>query len=145
MQTIASRLHKIAILSSLEMKKLSSDDWKFRKSPEKWTRKEILGHLIDSATNNHQRFVRAQCKDKTPISYMGDVWVNIQDYNSASVSTLIELWTSYNLHLAHVISKIPSDKNKELFSADADKPVTLEWLVKDYFKHIEHHLKQILG
>ena len=100
--------------------------------------------MIDSAANNHQRFVRGQYADKTPISYNGDAWVKVQDYNSENIKMLIELWIHYNLHLSHVISKIPADKFDVLFSADAKEPVTLEWLVKDYVRHMEHHLSQII-
>ena len=143
MQDVSSALIRIIKDSSEKFRKMSTEDWESRKAPGKWSKKEILGHMIDSAANNHQRFVRAQYGDKTPISYHGDAWVKAQDYNFHDVKILIELWINYNLHLAHVISKIPDDKFGVLFSADAKEPVTLEWIVKDYVKHLEHHLAQI--
>lgn len=144
MKEISSHLNEIVTTSSEQMKKLTSLDWEFRKAPGKWSRKEILGHLIDSAANNHQRFVRAQYGDKTPISYDGDTWVNIEKHHDVPVSNLIGLWAFYNLHLAHIISNIPKEKYNVLFNADASEPKTLEWLVQDYVRHLTHHLKQIL-
>ena len=144
MKEIATALNKIVKESSERFGKMPLTDWELRKAPGKWSKKEILGHMIDSAANNHQRFVRAQYGDKTPISYNGDAWVKAQDYNSQDIKILVGLWINYNLHLAHVISKIPADKYGVLFNADAKEPVTLEWIVTDYVKHMEHHLGQIL-
>lgn len=144
MKEISTHLSEIVNVSSVQMKKLSLKDWEFRKTPEKWSRKEILGHLIDSAANNHQRFVRAQYGDKTPISYDGDKWVSVEKHNEASTENLIGLWAFYNLHLAHIISNIPKEKYNVEFHADAKEPKTLEWLVQDYVHHMAHHLKQIL-
>ena len=143
MQHVSKTLIGIVKDSSEKFRKMGLSEWEFRKAPGKWSKKEILGHMIDSAANNHQRFVRAQYGDKTPISYNGDAWVKAQDYNSQDVKMLIELWTNYNLHLAHVISKIPADKYGVRFIADAKEPATLEWIVNDYLKHLEHHLGQL--
>lgn len=156
MKKISTDLQNSVIAASDKMQKMRPEDWALRKAPGKsslsehpssggWSKKETLGHLIDSAANNHQRFVRAQYGDKTPITYDGDAWVKTQDYDSESALVLIELWKYYNLHLAHVISKISSDKYNVLFNADAREPVTLKWIVEDYIKHLEHHLKQILS
>lgn len=144
MKDIAVHLKSTVRSASEKFSNMTAQDWELRKAPGKWSKKEIIGHLIDSAANNHQRFVRAQYGDKTPISYDGDIWVKVQDYKDAPSSVLIELWTSYNLHLAHVISKIPDDKYNTLFHADGKEAETLEWLVKDYVKHLEHHIGQIL-
>jgi len=145
MKEISTHLNEIVTASSEQMKKLSVQDWDYRKAPEKWSRKEILGHLIDSAANNHQRFVRAQYKGKTPISYDGDIWGSIQKHHDAPVNNLLGLWAFYNLHLAHIISNIPKEKYSMMFHADEKEPKTLEWLVQDYIRHLAHHLKQILS
>ena len=144
MNEISEQMNEIVTASSEQMKKISSQEWEFKKTPEKWSKKEILGHLIDSAANNHQRFVRAQYEDKTPISYDGNIWVNIEKHHDAPVSNLIGLWAFYNLHLAHIISNIPKEKYNVEFYADEKEPKTLEWLVQDYISHLVHHLKQIL-
>ncbi len=144
MKEISAHLNEIVNASSEQMKKLTAKDWESRKAPGKWSRKEILGHLIDSAANNHQRFVRAQYGDKTPVTYDGDQWVNVQKPHGMAANNLIGLWAFYNLHLAHIIGNIPKDKYNVLFYADAREPQTLEWLVQDYIRHLIHHLKQIL-
>ncbi len=75
---------------------------------DEWSRREILGHLIDSATNNHQRFVRAQFKDDLVFpGYEQEQWVSSQKYNDEPWPDLIELWRAYNLHLLHVVSVHP--------------------------------------
>ena len=88
---------------------ISDDEASARIRPDHWSNKEILGHLIDSASNNHQRFVRAQ--QTNPLTfprYEQNHWVSAQGYASASWPALIELWYYYNLHLAHVMEPIRS-------------------------------------
>ena len=117
-----------------------------RPAPGKWSKKEIIGHLIDSASNNHQRFVRAQ--EKPPLAFPGytqNFWVDSQNYQSEPWKTLVALWTTYNTHLAHVIAQIPQDSENNLCTVGSGQPVTLKWLAEDYIKHAEHHLEQIFG
>jgi hypothetical protein len=115
---------------------------KFR--PDKWSRKEILGHLIDSATNNHQRFVRVQyLKDTNFLSYEQKEWVSIQRYNSRSWKELLDFWMSYNLHLAHVIENIPIDCLQISGTLGSYGQVTIGYIVVDYLGHMQHHIRQI--
>ena len=121
-----------------------------------WSRKQILGHLIDSAANNHQRFVRAQSTDDLVFAgYGADEWVDAQKYSDRSWPDLIELWRAYNLHLVHVVSLIPEntltrqrDKHTldkiAFHTVDPSVPATLEYLIRDYLDHLKHHLDQIL-
>ena len=127
------------------LKNISSEDWSYRNAPTKWSKKEILGHLIDSAANNHQRLVRVQFEDNPAIRYDQDKWVMTQDYHNASINDLIELWLNYNKHLVHIISKMPKEKYERTCDVGKEEPVTLEWLVKDYLRHLKHHLNQIIG
>jgi len=99
-------------------------------APGKWSRKQLLGHLIDSATNNHQRFVRVEPEG---FKYEQNYWVETQQYARASWPSLIALWREYNLHLAHVIDAMNDETRTKL---DA--------LIADYIQHLEHHLGQIL-
>ena len=144
MQEISTHLNDIVTVSSENMKKMPSSDWEFRTSPEKWSKKEILGHLIDSAANNHQRFIRGQYDNKTKIVYDGNKWVSIQKYQDAPVQNLIGLWAFYNYHLSHIIANIPKEKYSALFDSGEKELKTLDWLVQDYVHHLVHHLKQIL-
>ncbi len=123
----------------------------------KWSAKQVVGHLIDSAANNHQRFVRAQFSDDLVCpGYEQDKWVEAQKYNDASWPDLVHLWAAYNLHLCHLISVIPEqaltierrEHNLDQIAwkaVDKNTPTTLEYFVKDYAGHMRHHLKQILG
>jgi hypothetical protein len=113
---------------------------------EAWSRKQILGHLIDSAANNHQRFVRAQEADEyRGPKYAQQHWVNTQRYDARSWGDLVALWSAYNRHLAHVISHIPPEKALIPCFIGDDAPVSLAFIAEDYVTHLEHHLKQILG
>ena len=114
--------------------------------PAKWSPKQILGHLIDSAANNHQRFVRVQAESDLSLpGYAQDFWVDTQRYNDRAWPELIELWCSYNRHLAHVIANIPEAKGDAHCRIGGGPPVTLRHIALDYVGHLQHHLRQILG
>jgi hypothetical protein len=115
-------------------------------TPGKWSRKELIGHLIDSASNNHQRFVRAQLEARLASpGYAQEAWVERQGYKDESWAELALFWKSYNLHLLRVILRIPDDKLDALCVIGNDEPVTLRYVIEDYVRHLKHHLKQILG
>ena len=112
----------------------------------KWTRKEILGHLVDSAANNHQRFVRAQFAN--PFVWPGyeqDAWVSVHRYGSRPWGELLDLWAGLNGHLAYVIEHLPADRLSTECRIGSETPAGLEWWVRDYVRHLRHHLGQILG
>lgn len=111
-----------------------------------WSRKEILGHLIDSALNNHQRFVRAALDG----SYEGPTyeqadWVNIHGYRSMPWASLLEHWRLQNLLLGEVIRRVPESRLDAACRVGENAPVTLRFLIEDYLVHLDHHLRQILG
>jgi DinB family protein len=124
-------------------------------APGKWSPREIIGHLIDSAQNNHGRFVRAQLSDDLVFAgYAQTDWVRLQRYNKREWSALVDLWAAYNIHLAHVIAHIPAEIAErprvkhnlhELAwqAVPADSPATLAYFMADYIGHLEHHLRQI--
>jgi hypothetical protein len=123
----------------------------------KWSAKETLGHLIDSASNNHQRFVRAQFKEDLVFEgYAQEDWVRAQAYQDEPWPLLVNLWKFYNLHLAHVCRHAPAAERlrprrehnlHEIGWAPVsqDKPATLEHLMRDYVGHLKNHLSQIFG
>jgi hypothetical protein len=125
------------------------------RTEEHWSAKQIIGHLIDSATNNHARFVLAQTKDDLVFSgYDQNNWVEIQHYQQAAWPQLVDLWRAYNLHLLHVMAHTPADKMNNpctqhslqtiaFKTVNKSEPVTLEYLMKDYVVHLKHHLSQI--
>ena len=124
-------------------------------APGKWSPQEIIGHLVDSASNNHGRFVRAQLHDDLIFpGYDQEAWVRMQDYVSSDWVALVALWRGYNHHLSHVIERIDEhaatrQRARHNFDEIAWKtvpksdPVTLEYFVRDYVAHLKHHLSQI--
>lgn len=122
----------------------------------KWSAKEVIGHLIDSACNNHRRFVIAQGRDDLLFEgYDQEHWVRAQRYKEESWQALVSLWQAYNRHLAWVIEGIASEelsKPRSVHSLDRiawkvqrkEEPVTLGFLASDYIDHLENHLRQIL-
>ncbi len=114
--------------------------------PEKWSKQEILGHLIDSASNNQHKFVRTmQAEGHVDfVGYAQNFWVQTQAYNTANWLETIALWENYNRHLAHVIRNAQSEKLENTISIDGSEPFTLRFIMEDYVEHLKHHLKQIL-
>ncbi len=111
----------------------------------RWSKKEILGHLIDSAANNHQRFVRAQFAAHLDIAgYQQEQWVSAQDYAGQPWTDLVNLWALLNRHLVYIIRRVPVDCLPHTISIGGRDPVTLEFVIDDYLRHLEHHLGQIL-
>jgi DinB family protein len=109
-----------------------------------WSRKQVLGHLIDSASNNHQRFVRAALQ--TALDFPGydqDGCVRVQAVEEADWTLLVSVWAGYNRYLAHVIAHLPVSKLETLCRIGSDEPVTLRFLAEDYLRHLLHHLGQI--
>ena len=110
-----------------------------------WTRKQILGHLVDSAANNHQRFVRAQLQDELVFpSYEQEGWVAVQAYSERPWPSLVALWEALNRHVAHVIARIPRERLARPVRLGEHAPMTLEFVARDYVRHLRHHLEQIL-
>ena len=124
---------------------ISETDFNFKPDPEKWSKKEVLGHLIDSATNNHHRLIRGQFENVPVISYDQNQWNRLGYYQQIEVNQLIRFWASYNFQLLELIKLIPSNCLKRECNTGGSNNVTIEFLFNDYVSHLEHHLKQILG
>ena len=113
-------------------------------APEKWSKKEILGHLIDSAANNHQRFIRIQSENEPVIFYNQNDWVGLSQHHTMETAQLIATWKHYNLHLAAIAKAIPAENlTRNGIGRDGQKH-TLKWYFDDYVDHMEHHLHQII-
>jgi hypothetical protein len=145
MQKIIDEFKSIIDQSSAKLAGITESASKEKSSPGTWSKKEILGHLIDSAANNHQRFVRAQLSAELRIpAYEQEAWVATQQYHNESWENLVQLWKSYNHHLLHLISAIPENVLGNYCIIGDNKPVTLEFVIQDYVRHLKHHLEQIL-
>jgi len=119
-------------------------DFAHKPAPGKWSKKEMLGHLIDSATNNHQRFVRAQFEESPTIVYDQNNWNTYSHYNVLDSKQLILFWETYNRHLLALIPNIAPENLDKTCSNGGEAPQTIAWLFIDYVAHMEHHLKQML-
>ncbi|HVG38729.1 MAG TPA: DinB family protein [Pyrinomonadaceae bacterium] len=112
--------------------------------PEKWSTKQVLGHLIDSAANNHQRFVRLlEASDLSLPKYAQEHWVRSQGYQDEPWPELLNLWRAYNHHLAHVAARVPEEMLGHTCRVGDDEPVTLQFLIEDYVDHLKNHLATI--
>ena len=119
---------------------IGADQAARRPAPAAWSAKEIIGHLVDSAANNHQRFVRAQQGDALTFpGYDQEHWVASQDYQTADWSALLTFWRLFN----HVIRRIPSSRLDTECRIGDGSTVSLGFLVDDYLVHLTHHLRQI--
>jgi hypothetical protein len=110
-----------------------------------WCAREILGHLVDSACNNHRRFIVGQSAGPVVFDgYDGDAWVARQRYAEVPFREIVALWCAYNRHLAHVIAAAPAETLAHRGpSPDGSGEVTLGFLMEDYVVHLRHHLDQL--
>jgi hypothetical protein len=127
-----------------KLRQLNEADVVSPRAAGKWSRKQIIGHLIDSASNNHQRFVRAQLQGEYDgPSYDQEGCVRVADLQSLSWNLLLDLFLSYNRYLAHVIARIPA-KAADTRCVIGDKSaVALHFVASDYVRHLKQHLQQL--
>jgi hypothetical protein len=128
-----------SILSEISEEKMSE-----KTSPNKWSKKEIIGHLIDSATNNHQRFIRGQFEPIPAIRYDQNKWNEYNFYQELSSKEIIKFWTIYNQHLVEITNRIPIENLSKQIKV-GDELFTLEFLIIYYVEHLEHHLRQVVA
>lgn len=141
--------------SAARMLALSDAQAAAPRAPGKWSRKEIVGHLIDSAVHNHWRFVRGQLQDDFVFpEYDQDEWVRTQRYRDESWSELVEAWRAYNRRIGRIMRLVTDgDLRRPRLRHNFEKiefealppgaPATLEYMMRDYIAHLEHHLRQI--
>lgn len=142
--TAAVRLQIILDTVPAQIAAIGEPALSLKPGPEKWSKKEILGHLVDSAANNHHRFIRAQLEQPyTIVPYAQNDWVKLNAWQEQESAQVIRLWEIYNRQLAAVISRIP-EKTLENTCISGEEHVTLGWLITDYVDHLEHHLRQII-
>ena len=129
-----------------QLSSLPDETIEARPNPGDWSVKEIVGHLVDSASNNHQRFVRLQVADGLVLpdySQDNETWVAIQGYQDAPWNELLDLWRYFNLHIARVIRTVNEECIDHIWIVDEDTSITLGELMIDYLRHLNDHLKQI--
>jgi len=141
----ANQIRRTVDEASAAMVRMKPDEVSLRRRPDGWSKKEILGHLIDSAANNHQRFVRASYHAAASFpTYDQNAWVRIQQYQASEWVGLVTLWSAFNRHLSDVIDRIPEEAKSSPCNVGKAEPVTLGFVVTDYLRHLQHHVSQIL-
>lgn len=120
-------------------------DWESKSTPDKWSKKEIIGHLIDSAQINLQRFVRCTYEENFRLTYAQVEWVAAQHYQKADINELLDLWSLLNRQIIRVWENYPPERLTARCDNSKMEPnlQTVEWLANDYVEHLLHHLKQI--
>jgi len=143
MEQLASDLKALVSSAAAQLRQVEDGDASVKPAPGEWSYKEIVGHLVDSAGNNHQRFVRAQRDEPQAFpGYAQDDWVALQDYQERNWLLIVTLWEAYNLHLADVIARIPADRLDESCTI-AGSPWTLQEIAIDYVGHMQWHLDDL--
>ena len=144
MKNTIGELNDIVDAFAAKFDMISDAEFSAKPLPHKWSKKEVVGHLIDSAQNNLRRFICGQY-EKTPpkIVYEQEFWVAANDYQSMDKDDVIRLWKLINKRIVTVLQRMPAENyNKE---SETSGLHTLEWLAVDYVKHMKHHLNQVIA
>lgn len=147
MEKIATELEEIISTYSNKIALLDNIEFNAKPNPNKWSKKEVLGHLIDSAQNNLRRFIVGQYEDNPHIIYDQDAWVNVNHYQHMSEGDVVMLWKLINERIVAVLKMIPVENYDRLCNTGKTTPAnhSLQWLAADYVKHLKHHLNQIIS
>ena len=142
MQSLAAALLRLVSEYTAAFHSIPEDVLIHKPSAKKWSKKEIIGHLVDSAQTNIRRIIVSQYEDKPHIVYNQDKWVDLSHYQSYDTQTLIMLWSLLNKHFVHVLQHFnEANAQRECRTQDIH---TIEWLAKDYILHLKHHAHQVL-
>jgi len=150
MISINNSIKKLKTLYSfggVEMAKISEEEFEHKNSPTEWSKKEILGHLIDSATINHHRLIYAQIYDRPTLGFDGNGWVKANCYQEMDSKQLIAFWVHYNRFIEKLIVQFPKKKLSNVVITGekrGDYIMTVNELFNEYVNHLEHHLRKIV-
>jgi hypothetical protein len=142
MKSTAAELQNILELHLTALKSIPEEVYVDKPSPGKWSKKEILGHLIDSAQSNIRRFVVAQYEENPSIKYQQDKWVAINHYQQWDTADIIDLWYSLNKQVCYILRHTPENMYQR--TCLTEELHSIEWLADDYVKHLLHHLHVVL-
>lgn len=143
---LASDIEKVTNAAFTEFTGLSDDAVRRHPTTKGWSVKEIIGHLIDSASNNHQRWVRLQISDRLRFpdyAHDNERWVRVQRYEEQSWESLLGLWRLFNLHLSAMVRDVHKECLQNAWVVDEGTSFTLDELMVDYLRHLNAHIEQI--
>ncbi len=133
----------------VKLNSLSPDTIGLKRNRQNRTIRQIVGHMIDSATNNTHRIIHMQYQE-SPIQYPdyanlgnNDRWISIQNFQEEDWTLLVALWASTNRHILHVIKQVREDKLHSLWISALDEEVTLKAMITDFPRHFKLHLQEI--
>lgn len=147
MKKVTEELQRIVAEYSAKISAIPEKEFSAKPLPNKWSKKEVLGHLIDSAHNNLRRFICGQYESTPPhIIYEQDFWVSANVYVQARTEHVVQLWQSINERICDVLNAMPLASYSKTCNTGrkAEQLHSLEWLAEDYVKHMKHHLNQII-
>jgi len=148
MKAVVEELNQIVDAFTKKIAEIPDDVFSNKPLPTKWSKKEVLGHLIDSASNNLRRFVVGQYESTPPkIVYDQDFWVKANDYQHAKKEDVIAQWKLINTQIASTLLAMPVENySRQCDTGKAEVTLrALDWLAADYVKHMKHHLNQIIS
>lgn len=144
MENVVRELREIVNAYTRKVSAIPEADFSAKPLPQKWSKKEVLGHLIDSAQNNLRRFICGQYETQPPfIAYQQDFWVSANDYQDMPKDDVIQLWRLMNERICAVLENMPEENYAKECNSGALH--SLEWLAGDYVKHLKHHMNQIIS
>ena len=147
MKNVTQELNQLVTEYAAKFNAIHDSEFSNKPLPNKWSKKEVLGHLIDSAQNNLRRFICGQYESTPPkIVYDQDYWVKANNYQQTDGKEVIATWKLINTRIATILETMPaSSYPKECDTGKNSVSLhSLEWLAVDYVKHLKHHLNQII-
>lgn len=143
MKSVTQELRSLVGEYRKKFESIPEKNFQAKPLPHKWSKQEVVGHLIDSAQNNLRRFICTQYEPTPPrIAYQQDFWVSANAYQQMQMDDILDLWQLMNLRICAVLENMPSENYSK--EADIGTLHTLEWLATDYVKHMKHHINQII-
>ena len=142
MNTIITELEDLVNKYFVQLNGISEPELSLKPHPSKWSKKEIIGHLVDSAQNNIRRFIVSQYETQPVIIYQQNEWVRINDYQHMDSRQLIQLWYLLNRQICNLLANTPLS-NLQL-TCQTESARTIAWLASDYVKHLKHHMHVVL-
>jgi hypothetical protein len=148
MEAIVQELRSLTTEYASKFASINDAEFSNKPLPLKWSKKEVVGHLIDSGQNNLRRFIVSQYEAEPPnIVYEQNFWVQANGYQQMKKEDIIELWRQINLRICDVLENMPEENyTKESNTGKSIKELhTLQWLAADYVKHMKHHINQVIA